>query len=62
MNPVTASLPIVSPTPTTPIRTVPGGLTMVGASHAAACEGDACIVPGAHEQAIVNQRLDDDLV
>ncbi len=37
-------------------------LTMVGDSSADTCEGDSCVVPDHHEQAVVNRRLDENLV
>ncbi|MBC7632899.1 MULTISPECIES: hypothetical protein [Actinomycetes] len=37
-------------------------LTLVGDPTAAACEGDSCAIPDHHEQAVVNRRLDEDLV
>lgn len=37
-------------------------LTRVGDPAAAACEGDFCVIPDHHEQAVVNRRLDEDLV
>jgi hypothetical protein len=44
---------------TTPL-TIP--LTLVGDPTAAACVGDFCSIPDHHEQAVVNRRLDEDLV
>lgn len=48
----------------------PFQLTIVGDPAAAACVGDSCLIPGAPvdaaqqptERALVNQRLDEDLV
>lgn len=37
-------------------------LTLVGDPTAATCEGVSCVAPDHHEQAIVNRRLDEDLV
>jgi hypothetical protein len=37
-------------------------LTLLGDSSADVCEGDFCEIPDHHEQAIVNRRLDDDLI
>jgi len=37
-------------------------LLIVGLPDAAACEGDFCEIPEHHEQALVNRRLDEDLV
>jgi hypothetical protein len=27
-----------------------------------ACEGDACEIPGQHEQQVMNRRIDEDLI
>jgi len=45
---------------TPPILTTP--LLLVGDPTAAACEGDFCVIPEHHEQAVVNKALDSDLV
>jgi hypothetical protein len=37
-------------------------LVLVGDPSAAACVGDSCEVPAQREQAVVNRRLDEDLV
>jgi hypothetical protein len=37
-------------------------LVIVGDPAAEACEGDSCAIPDHHEQAVVNRRLDEDLV
>lgn len=42
--------------------TAPRQLIVVGDPAAAACEGDACVIPDHHEQAVVNRRLDEDMV
>jgi hypothetical protein len=39
-----------------------GQLIVLGDPAAAACEGDFCVIPDHHEQAVVNRRLDDDAV
>ncbi len=49
----------VSVTPTIP-ASLP--LILVGDSMMAACEGEFCTIPDHHEQAVVNRRLDEDLV
>jgi hypothetical protein len=41
-------------------QTIP--LTRVGDPTGAACQGDFCAIPDHHEQAVVNRRLDEDLV
>jgi hypothetical protein len=37
-------------------------LLIVGAADADACEGDFCVIPDHHEQAVVNRALDSDSV
>jgi hypothetical protein len=37
-------------------------LEPLGDLSAAVCEGDVCIIPEHHEQAVVNRRLDADAV
>jgi hypothetical protein len=37
-------------------------LTVLGDPTAAACDGDFCVIPDHHEQAIINRRLDDDAI
>ncbi|WP_187270516.1 hypothetical protein [Lacisediminihabitans profunda] len=37
-------------------------LHIVGDPNAASCDGDFCAIPDHHEQAVVNRRLDEDLV
>jgi hypothetical protein len=37
-------------------------LTLVGDPSATVCEGDFCAMPEHPEQALVNRRLDEDLV
>jgi hypothetical protein len=41
-------------------KTLP--LQIVGDPGAAVCDGDFCEIPDHHEQAVVNRRLDQDLV
>lgn len=42
--------------------TTPSPLQILGDADAAACEGDACEIPAHPEHAIMNRRLDEDLV
>ncbi|HEY8913906.1 hypothetical protein [Lacisediminihabitans sp.] len=37
-------------------------LQIVGDPNVASCDGDFCEIPDHHEQAVVNRRLDEDLV
>ena len=37
-------------------------LTPLGDAAAAVCDGDFCVVPVHHTQAVVNKKLDEDLV
>ena len=37
-------------------------LQKLGESDAAVCEGDFCEIPAHHEQAIMNRRVDEDLI
>ena len=37
-------------------------LQQLGDPSAAACEGDYCEIPQHHQQAVVNRKLDEDLV
>ena len=37
-------------------------LQILGETNAAACEDDVCIIPAHPEHAIMNRRLDEDLV
>ena len=37
-------------------------LQIIGDANAASCEGDVCVIPAHHEQAIVNRALDSDRV
>lgn len=46
--------------PTMPLTVIK--LEQLGDPAAAACEGDLCEVPPHHDQALVNRRLDEDLV
>lgn len=46
---------------TSPVTVLPPAfqLTPLGSPDAAACEGDVCVIPDHHEQAVVNRRIDD---
>ena len=46
--------------PTMPLPIIT--LQQLGDPTAAACEGDFCAIPEHHQQAVVNRRLDEDLV
>lgn len=37
-------------------------LEQLGDPSAAACEGDFCVIPDHHEQAVINRKLDEDAV
>lgn len=37
-------------------------LQIVGSSDSAVCEGDFCVIPDHHDQAVVNRALDSDNV
>ncbi len=37
-------------------------LQLVGDASAAVCDGDFCEIPGHHEQAVINARIDEDAV
>jgi hypothetical protein len=37
-------------------------LQSLGDPAADACEGDSCLIPDHHEQAVINRKLDDDAV
>ncbi len=37
-------------------------LLPLGDATAAACDGDFCVIPDHHTQAVVNRKLDDDAV
>ena len=50
--------PLITTQPTT---TSPA-LVLLGDPGAAACVGDFCEIPAPSEQAIVNQKVDEDLV
>jgi hypothetical protein len=54
MDAATMPVPVIAP----PVIT----LHTLGDPAAAACEGDFCAIPDHHEQAVVNRRLDEDLV
>ncbi len=47
-------------TATAPIATI--ALHNLGVPTAASCDGDFCVIPDHHEQAVMNRRLDDDAV
>jgi hypothetical protein len=40
----------------------PAPLDMLGDADAASCDGEVCVLPEHREHAIMNRRLDDDLV
>ena len=46
--------------PTLPLPII--ALAQLGDPAAAACEGDFCAIPDHHQQAVVNRKLDEDLV
>jgi len=37
-------------------------LQILGADDAESCEGDFCEIPAHHEQAVMNRRVDSDLI
>ena len=49
---------------TAPVRIIPAAFSLqpLGDPSAASCDGDVCIIPDHHEQAIINRRLDDDAI
>jgi hypothetical protein len=53
---MTASIPVVPP------ETVAPRLQIIGDPDAASCEGDFCEIPAHHEQAVMNRRVDSDLI
>lgn len=53
---MTASIPVVAPEVSAP------KLRMVGDTDVATCEGDVCEIPAHHEQAVMNRRVDSDLI
>jgi len=46
--------------PTMPVPVIK--LEQLGDPNAVVCEGDFCAIPEHHQQAVVNRRLDEDLV
>jgi hypothetical protein len=52
----------MSNSPSTAPVVVASPFVMLGDAAAAVCEGDVCIIPDHHEQAVVNRALDEDLV
>lgn len=53
---MTASIPVVAPEVSAP------KLQLLGEADAATCEGDFCEIPAHHEQAVMNRRVDSDLI
>lgn len=53
---MTASVPIVTTEAATP------KLQLLGDADAASCDGDFCQIPAHHEQAVMNRRVDSDLI
>jgi len=52
---------------TAPIQIVPTdteapGLQLLGDADAASCVGEFCEIPAHHEQAVMNRRVDSDLI
>jgi hypothetical protein len=43
-------------------KTVLAQLQILGDADAASCDGDVCVLPEHREHAIMNRRLDEDLV
>jgi hypothetical protein len=37
-------------------------LQLLGDADAASCDGDVCVIPAHHEQAVMNRRVDSDAV
>jgi hypothetical protein len=37
-------------------------LQILGDADAASCDGDFCEIPAHHEQAVINRRIDSDLI
>lgn len=54
MSDMSASIPVV---PTEAAK-----LQLLGEADAAACVGDFCEIPAHHEQAVINRRVDSDLI
>ena len=53
---MTASIPIV------PTEAVTPKLQLLGDADAASCDGEFCEIPAHHEQAVMNRRVDSDLI
>jgi hypothetical protein len=53
---MTASIPIV------PAEVIQPKLPLLGDADAASCEGEFCEIPKHHEQAVMNRRVDSDLI
>lgn len=53
---MTASIPVV------PVETGAPKLQLLGEADAATCEGDCCDLPAHREQAVMNRRVDSDLI
>jgi hypothetical protein len=53
---MTASIPIV------PTEAVIPQLQLLGDADAASCDGEFCEIPAHHEQAVMNRRVDSDLI
>lgn len=51
-----ASIPVVPGDPDVP------KLQLLGDAGAATCEGEFCEIPAHHEQAVMNRRVDSDLI
>ena len=53
---MTASIPVI-PEPTAAAK-----FPLLGDADAAVCDGEFCEIPAHHEQAIMNRRVDSDLI
>jgi hypothetical protein len=53
---MTASIPVV------PVETGARKLQPLGEADAASCEGEFCELPAHREQAVMNRRVDSDLI
>lgn len=60
---MTASIPVI-PVVAASAETVAPKLQLqpLGEADAASCEGDFCEIPAHHEQAVMNRRVDSDLI
>jgi hypothetical protein len=49
---------------TAPVRIVAPAFSLqpLGDPAAAACDGEVCVIPDHHEQAVINRRIDDDAI